>query len=257
MRGTEVLSFDLGGRTALVTGSTSGIGLAIAHALVSAGARVLIHGHGDQAEIDRVAGELSSEGRAAAGTRVDLAARDGGRSLAAWALSQGDIDILVLSAAVQRRMPWTALDDEQFDWHVDVNLRSTLQLLQALAPPMQRRGFGRIVTIGSVQQTRPDPDLLVYAATKAALRSIVRNLARQLGPSGVTVNNIAPGAIATPRNDDWMHDPAQLAEVKRRIPLGRLGDAAECAGMAVLLCSPAGAYITGADLYVDGGMDVQ
>jgi glucose 1-dehydrogenase len=257
MPDTGVPSFDLDGRTALVTGSTSGIGLAIARALASAGARVLIHGHSEQAEIDRVAAALPSKGRAATGTRVDLAERDGGRSLAAWALSQGDIDILVLSAAVQRRMPWTELDDEQFDWHVDVNLRSTLQLLQALAPPMQRRGFGRIVTIGSVQQTRPDPDLLVYAATKAALRSIVRNLARQLGPSGVTVNNIAPGAIATPRNDDWMHDPEQLAQVQRRIPLGRLGEAAECAGMAVLLCSPAGAYITGADLYIDGGMDVQ
>ena len=112
MPDTGVPSFDLDGRTALVTGSTSGIGLAIARALASAGARVLIHGHSEQAEIDRVAAALPSKGRAATGTRVDLAERDGGRSLAAWALSQGDIDILVLSAAVQRRMPWTELDDE-------------------------------------------------------------------------------------------------------------------------------------------------
>jgi glucose 1-dehydrogenase len=250
-------SFDLSDRTALITGATSGIGLEIAKAFVSAGADVLIHGNEPQDAVDRVASSLVQGERRVQGRSVDLASRSASRVLADWALAQRErIDLLVLSAAVQFSNDWTAIDERQFDLTVDVNLRSTLGLLQALVPPMVERGFGRVVTIGSVQQTRPESHLLLYAATKAALRSMVRNLARQVGPKGVTVNNIAPGAIETPRNADWMHDAGKRRQVEARIPLGRLGRPEECVGAALLLCSAAGNYINGADFYVDGGMDV-
>jgi NAD(P)-dependent dehydrogenase (short-subunit alcohol dehydrogenase family) len=121
---------------------------------------------------------------------------------------------------------------------------------------MQRAKWGRILTIGSVQQARPHPEMLVYSATKAALANLVRSLAPQLARDGVTINNLAPGAIATGRNAEVLADEAYLRKVLAKIPLGYVGESHDCAGLAVILCSEAGRYITGQNVFVDGGMSL-
>ena len=140
---------------------------------------------------------------------------------------------------------------EHFDRQIAVNLRTTLELLQTLVPAMAERGWGRVVTIGSVQQERPHPAMFVYAGTKAAQLNWAWNLARQFGGQGVTVNNLAPGAILTARNRDQM--AVEGDALIQNIPAGRLGRPDDLAGAAMLLCSDAGRYINGANLFVDGG----
>ena len=128
--------------------------------------------------------------------------------------------------------------------------------MQAYYPAMKEKGFGRIITVGSVQQSRPHPDMAVYAATKCAVMSLVHNVAKQTAPFGVTVNNLSPGVIATPRNEAALADVEYSKKVLAGIPAGRAGEASECAGAALLLASPAASYITGVDLVVDGGMSL-
>lgn len=126
--------------------------------------------------------------------------------------------------------------------------------MQAYYPAMKANGFGRIVTIGSVNQRRCHPELALYAATKCAVMHLVRNIAKEAAPYGVTVNNVSPGAIGTPRNDEALADPAYRQQVLAAIPMGRLGIPEDCAGAVLFVCGDGAAYITGADIPVDGGM---
>ena len=169
----------------------------------------------------------------------------------------GEIDILVINASVQYRRPWHELNREEFDEQIVVNLRSALELIQLIAPAMVDRGWGRIVTVGSVQQRRPNREMLPYGATKAGLEQLARNLAEQLAGQGVTVNNLAPGVIDTDRNAQALSKPDVRRRVEQWVPMGRIGAAEDCVGAALLLCSDAGAYITGVDLYVDGGAQLR
>jgi glucose 1-dehydrogenase len=137
---------------------------------------------------------------------------------------------------------------------VAVNLDATRRLVAALTPGMVERGWGRVLAIGSVQEVKEHPLLLIYAGLKAAQTSMMRNLARQLGPRGVTCNTLAPGVIETERNRAVLADETYRAAVLNRIPLGHLGAPEHCVGAALLLCSEAGRYITGERLLVDGGM---
>jgi NAD(P)-dependent dehydrogenase (short-subunit alcohol dehydrogenase family) len=249
--------FRLTNRTALVTGARREIGRAIALALAGAGARLAVH-HASTAEeaadADSVVREIEQGGGTARAFSQDFALDDAGHHLAAAVTAWSPVDILVLNASIELPEAYQEISRERFDQQVTVNLRSPLELLQALVPPMGARGWGRVVTIGSVQQVRPHPRMMVYAGTKAAQLNWSWNLARQFGGQGVTVNNLAPGAIQTARNR------AQLAvegeELVRRIPVGRLGKPEDLAGAALLLCSDAGAYINGVDLFVDGGRSI-
>ena len=241
--------FDLKGKKALVTGSTQGIGYAIARAFVEAGACVYVHCSRDLQKAQRVAEEIGAFGCATA----DLSKPGAAETLFE---ATGALDILVTNASVQYRRPWDEIGDDEFSTQVQVNLKSTLDLMQKYAEPMKAKGWGRILTIGSVQQTRPHKDMAVYAATKCAVMSLVRNVGKQLAPYGVTVNNLSPGVIATPRNDAALSDPQYCARVMAGIPAGYAGEASDCAGAALLLCSDAGRYILGIDLVVDGGMQL-
>ena len=241
--------FDLKGKRALVTGSTQGIGYAIARAFAEAGAEVYVHCSNDLQKAQRIAKEIGAYGALIA----DLSERGAADALFA---ATGALDILVTNASVQYRRPWNEIGDEEFGMQVQVNLKSTLDLMQKYAEPMKEKGWGRILTVGSVQQMRPHKDMAVYAATKCAVMSLVRNVGKQLAPYGVTVNNLSPGVIATPRNDAALSDPEYCARVLAGIPAGYAGEAADCAGAALLLCSDAGRYIVGTDLVVDGGMQL-
>ena len=241
--------FDLSGRRALVTGSSRGIGAALATALAERGARVVVHGREAGAELDAVASKIDGEGLAA-----DLADAGACRDLARRAEDLlGGVDILILNASYEIRADWTTVGAQDVDLQMAVNFRSSLLLCQALAPAMAERGWGRIIGLGSIQETKPNPALMVYAAAKAAQTNMLMNLARQLAPSGVTVNNLAPGAIETDRNAKVLAEPAYRARVEGQIPAGRVGQPGDCVGACLLLASEAGAYITGTTLHVDGG----
>ena len=246
--------FRLTGRTALVTGARREIGRAIALGLAGAGARLAIHHAGTVEEAGDAAGvvrEIQAMGGEAMAFGQDFADDEAGHHLAAAVMAWAPIDILVLNASIELPEDFQAITRERFDRQIAINLRTTMELLQTLVPPMAERGWGRVVTIGSVQQERPHPSMFVYAATKAAQLNWTRSLARQFGGQGVTVNNLAPGAILTARNRDQMATEGEA--LTQRIPAGRLGQPDDLTCAAMLLCSEAGRDINGVNLFVDGG----
>ena len=240
--------FDLTGKRALVTGSTQGIGKAIAACLASHGAEVIVHGSSSRTKCEDSAATMKG--------KIRTAVQDLSQPACAESLYKqtGDIDILVLNASVQFRKAWNEITADEFDAQMHTNLRASLLLAQKYAPHMIAQKWGRIVTVGSVQQYKPHKDMAVYAASKCAQMSLVTNLAKQLAPHGITVNNMSPGVIDTPRNARALSDPDYSKQVVAGIPAGYAGQAEDCAGAVLLLCSEEGRYITGTDLIVDGGM---
>lgn len=254
--------FSMAGRRVLVTGGSLSIGRAIVMALADAGADIAIQyaGAADASlQSDGAARELGALLQAR-GVRHGLIEAnffekgEGTRTVRAAEQLLGGVDVLVLCASVQQREAFTDISVEQRERQTRINFDASVELLQAAVPGMKERGWGRILTIGSVNQTRPDPELAIYAALKSAQHNLALNLARQLAPHGITVNNLSPGLVATARNSWRRVDAAQWAEIERKsCPLGRAGTPEEMAGAALLLCSDAGSYITGADLQATGG----
>ena len=164
-------------KTALVTGSTQGIGRAIAARLVRDGFRVMVHCSRDLAKAERVRDEIGAHGAVV----CDLSDR---AQVAALQGQTGDVDVLVLNASVQYKQKWQDITDRELDTQLEVNVISTLHLMQAYYPAMKKKGFGRIITIGSVNQHRRHPELSLYAATKCAVMSLVENIAKEVAPFG-------------------------------------------------------------------------
>jgi glucose 1-dehydrogenase len=246
--------FDISGRTALVTGSSRGIGRAIALGLAECGVSVAVHCASRADEAEETAHMIEANGVRSATLVADLGDVDACSNLVPeTARRLGPIDILVLNASMEIRSDWLEIADADFDTQVIVNLKSSLLLLQAAVPGMAERGWGRVVSIGSIQEMKPNPRLIVYAALKAAQTNMMLNLARQYAEHGVTFNNVAPGAIATERNAAVLSDSIYRARVEAQIPAHRIGSPRDCVGASLLLCSDAGAYITGSTLFVDGG----
>ncbi|WP_089173513.1 SDR family oxidoreductase [Bosea sp. AS-1] len=244
----------LSGRVALVTGAARGIGLAIATRLATAGVHAIIHDR-DAAAADAATTELRAQNLAASSLIADLAEVAAPIAMAAELKASGiEPDILVLCASVETLETWDAVSEAAMAAQTEINLHATLRLLQAFLPGMLARGFGRVIAIGSVQEARPNPTHFYYAATKAAQTNMILNLARTTRAPEVTFNIIQPGAILTDRNRAVLAQPGREEQVLARIPLGRLGRAEDCAGAALLLCSPEGSYINGATIAVDGGM---
>ena len=239
--------FDLTGKRALVTGSTQGIGYAIAKTLHEYGASVYVHCSKNEEKAKRIAEEI--------GTNLwvtgDLGDADCVKRIHE---NTGELDIVVANASVQVRTPWNEISSDEFERQINVNLRSTLELMQSYIPAMQAKKWGRFLAVGSVQQYRPHMHMAVYAASKCAIQSLVHNVAKQVAKDGVTVNNLVPGVIVTPRNDEALADAEYAKKVLSGIPAGFAGQPSDCAGAALLLCSDEGRYITGIELPVDGGM---
>lgn len=246
--------FDLRGKTALVTGSSRGIGRAILLALARQGATVILHGRSPSASMEETRDALKRTGLPCYTACADLSLQDGADELFAQVQKLGlHVDILFLNASIEIRRAWKEITDREYDLQMNVNLRSSLKLLQHFVPEMQLRRWGRVITVGSVQQRKPHPDMLIYSASKTALCNICLSLAPQLAGDGVTINNLAPGAISTDRNAQALSDPAYHARVCAQIPMGYIGCPEDLAGAAVYLASEESRYMTGQDLYVDGG----
>jgi NAD(P)-dependent dehydrogenase (short-subunit alcohol dehydrogenase family) len=247
--------FDLSARHALVTGSSRGIGRSIALALAKCGAAVAVHGTQPAPALEETLAAACTLVPRSVAVTGDLSLPDvPARLVADAAAALGGLDILVANASLQIRRPWVEVTQAEAEQQLQVNFHATLRLIQAAVPAMRTQQWGRILTVGSIQQQRPHPDMIVYAASKSAQENMVRNLAKQLGSDGITVNNLAPGVILTDRNTAALADQAYAERVRSMIPLGFFGASDDCVGAALLLCSDAGRYITGVDLLVDGGM---
>lgn len=244
--------FGLDGRTALVTGGSSGIGRAIATALADAGAHVLVAAR-TSATIDATVAGIRQAGHSADGIIADLSSRAGAHALADAA---GDVDVLVNSAGINLRPPMPELDEATWDATMAVNLDAPFVLGQRLAPGMATRGFGRIVSISSQQAHRPFAASGAYGVSKAGLEALARSQAEAWSAQGVTSNVLVPGFVRTPLNQRLGSDPAAVAALAARTLVGRNGLASDFAAAAVFLAGPGSAYVTGQSIAVDGGFSV-
>lgn len=244
--------FGLHGRTALVTGGSSGIGRGIAGALAGAGARVLIAAR-TQSAIDQSVAEIRADGGIAEGIRADLSTRAGGYALADAA---GETDILVSCAGLNLRPPMPELDEQTWDATMAVNLDAPFVLGQRLAPGMAERGYGRLIHISSQQAHRPFGDSGAYGVSKAAVEGLARVQAEAWSSQGVTANVLIPGFVPTPLNRRLSSDPARVEALAARTLVGRNGLPEDFAGAAVFLAGPGSAYVTGQSIAVDGGFSV-
>lgn len=249
--------FDLGGKVALVTGATGGLGVALCEALGAQGASLLVSDH-DARACAQLAARLGAAGINATALPMDLADSGGIATPAARALAwQGRIDILVCNAGVQGPAgPLAEIADADWQQVMQINLRSVLELTRQLLPAMAAQGGGSVILMSSIAGLRGNKAIGLYGLSKAALAQLARNLAVEWGPFGIRVNAISPGLIRTPlatqllANDDFMQ--RRLAQT----PLRRVGEPAEVAGAAVMLASAAGAFITGHNLVIDGGTTI-
>ena len=241
-------------KKALVTGSSRGIGKAIASRLARDGYEVIIHCSGKSAKAEAVRDEIIANGGAAQVIAANLCDREQVDMLCS---KIGDVDALVLNASLQIRNPWQKIPYSEIDEQLGCNFIASVRLIQAVVAHMKEQHWGRIVTIGSVQEAKPHPDMLIYSASKAAQTNMMHSLSLQLAGDGITVNNVAPGVIYTDRNIEALSDPEYSRKVTSSIPVGFYGQPEDCAGIVGLICSEEGRYITGQNIFVDGGKSVQ
>ncbi|WP_375406856.1 SDR family NAD(P)-dependent oxidoreductase [uncultured Amnibacterium sp.] len=245
--------FSLEGRTAVVTGGSSGIGRAIAAALAGAGAWTVLVAR-DPARLAATAEALSGE---VAVVPADLGTRDAVRAAAeAIVAAAGEPDIVVSAAGVNLRPPMADIDEAVWDATMRLNLDAPFLLGQRFGPGMAARGYGRLIAISSQQAHRALFDSGAYGVSKAALEGLARSQAEAWSASGVTSNVLVPGFVLTPLNARLQEDPERVAALAARTMVGRNGVPDDFATAALFLASPASAYVTGQSIAVDGGFSV-
>ena len=249
--------FDLSGKTALVTGSTKGIGRAVAVAMAEAGARVVVSSRTAE-DVERVAAEIRETGAVAIGVPANVSRdEDVDRLVSETEAAVGTVDVLVCNAAANPYYgPFLDTPDDAFEKTIRVNIRSTMRLAKRVVPGMRAKRDGAIVIISSIAAFKGSDRLGIYAVTKAADAQIVRNLAVAYGPDNIRANGIAPALVKTDFARALWEDPARARAVAESYALKRLGEPDDVAGAAVFLAAPAGRWMTGQTLIIDGGWSV-
>ncbi|WP_426958541.1 SDR family oxidoreductase [Muricoccus radiodurans] len=249
MHANHAAQFDLTGRTALVTGASRGLGLAMARGLAEAGAAVLLNAR-DPAAVEARVAEFRADGLDARALPFDVTSSD---AIAA-ATRDLPVDILVHNAGNQFRRPIEEVTDEGWYSVMDTHLTAAMRLARALAPGMKARGRGKVIATGSLASELGRGTITPYAAAKGGLKMFIRALAVELAPFNVQANAIGPGWFDTELNAPLSVNPEWVAMIKRRTPAGRYADPREIAGTAVFLASPASDFVTGQIIFVDGGV---
>jgi glucose 1-dehydrogenase len=255
---SQISSSRLLGRKVLVTGSSKGIGRGIALRLAQEGADVVINYNSDPKGAEEALGEVLSTGRQGVMIQGNTGSVDTVRGLVAQsAEALGGLDVLVNNAGIEHHAAFWDVTEEDYDRVLDVNLKGVFFGTQAFVQHCRAAGHGgKVINVSSVHEDLAFPNFAAYCASKGGLRMLARTLAVELGPLGITINNIAPGAIETPINARLLNDPVKLDALTRQIPLARLGQPGDVAGLAAFLASPDSDYVTGSTYFVDGGLTV-
>ncbi len=243
-------------RIALITGSSKGIGRGIALRFAQEGADVVINFSSTVKGAEEALKEVEGLGRRGLIIQADLSKTDDIRKMFATAIEHfGRLDILVNNAGIESHAPFWEVTEEDYDRVLDINLKGVFFAAQEMVKHLlaAKRG-GKIVNISSVHEELPFPNFAAYCASKGGMKMLTRNLGVELGPHRININNIAPGAIETPINTKLINDPQKLGALLAQIPLGRLGQPGDVAGLAVFLASDDADYVTGSTFFVDGGL---
>lgn len=255
----------LHGKVALVTGSTTGIGQAIALRLAADGARIVIDHRADPegaaetlAKVEAAGGKCFQYGCDVAGkiVQADVSEVEQVRRMVTESVAHfGRLDILVNNAGIQKKASFWEVTEEDYDQVMDVNLKGAFFSAQAFVHHcMNARHPGKIINISSVHEELSFPDFASYCASKGGMKMMTRTLATELAPLGITINNVAPGAIATDKNTNLQDDSDESEEFLKKIPLQRMGNPEEVASLVSFLCSAEADYMTGSTFLVDGGL---
>jgi glucose 1-dehydrogenase len=243
-------------KVAIVTGSGSGIGQAIAIRFASEGATVVVDYRNHIEQAQETAAKAEAAGGKAILVKADVSILTDTQNLVDQAYQQlGRCDILVNNAGIEKEAAFWDVTEADYDAVLNVNLKGAFFLTQAFVRRLRdARLPGRVINISSVHEDMVFPHFSTYCASKGGMRMLMRDLAVELGPLNITVNNIAPGAIATPINTKMMADKTELDALLANIPLGRMGTPQDVAGLALFLASDDGAYCTGSTFIIDGGL---
>jgi glucose 1-dehydrogenase len=246
----------LEGKTALITGGSQGIGQGIAFRFAEEGADVAIDYVGNSETAGATVAQIQKMGRRALAVAADVSSVDQIHGLMKQAVDFfGGVDVLVNNAGVERHASIWEASERDFDLVLNINLKGAFFASQAFVQHrMAVKKPGKIINMSSVHEDLPFPHFTSYCASKGGMKMMMRNLSIELAPYGITVNNIAPGAIETPINTALLNDPSELKALLDNIPLGRLGKVGDVAGAAVFLASSDADYITGTTIVVDGGL---
>jgi glucose 1-dehydrogenase len=241
-----------------VTGSSKGIGRGLAVRLAREGADVVINYNSDPGGAEEALAEVQALGRRGAVVKANLGSVSDVRRLVEESeAALGGLDILVNNAGIEKHAAFWDVTEEAFDAVLDVNLKGVFFATQAFVQSCRRRSApGKVINISSVHEELAFPNFAAYCASKGGIRMLTRTLAVELGPLGITINSIAPGAIETPINSKLLNDPVKLRALTQQIPLSRLGKPEDVAGLAVFLASSDSDYTTGSTYFVDGGLTV-
>jgi glucose 1-dehydrogenase len=246
----------LEGKTVLITGASQGIGQGIAFRLAEEGADIVIDYVGNSQPADATVAQIQKRGRRALAVEADISSVNQIHSMMKQAVdSFGGVDVLINNAGVEKHASIWEATEHDYDLVLTINLKGAFFASQAFVQHrMAVKKPGKIINISSVHEELPFPHFTSYCASKGGVKMMMRNLSIELAPYGITVNNIAPGAIETPINTALLNDPPKLKALLGNIPLGRLGQVSDVGGIAAFLASSDADYITGATIVVDGGL---
>jgi 3-hydroxybutyrate dehydrogenase len=243
------------GKTVLVTGSTSGIGLGVAEAFAAEGANLVLNGFGDANEIEKLrAGIEARHGIKAVYIGADMSKPDQIAAMVVKAEKQfGAVDVLVNNAGIQHTAPIEEFPLDRWDAVIAINLSSSFHTIRAALPAMKKKGWGRIVNIASAHGLVASRDKSAYVAAKHGVVGLTKAAALDYATRSIRVNAVAPGLVATPMTERWLADPAFAGKLLQNSPIGRAAQPEEIAGTVLHLCSSAASFITGQTFVVDGG----